>query len=136
MVVLTLLACGVGEGTLGVNEVSTAWVEVYNAEDADRTLDGWSLQLEDTRWDVPLGISVPAGGVAMLDLDEDGTGVVGGVQIPAGPSVLRVFDADGAEVQTIMVPDLGDDRSFGRLPDGAANWQVLDTPSPGTLNRP
>lgn len=123
-----LVACGaVDEGPVGVNEVGPDWVEVYNATDRVASLEGWSLQTPSGAT-LSLAGSVPALDVLMVQVDE---------LLPAsGEAVLTVLDDTDSVVQTITVPALGSGESFGRIPDGIANWQLLPTPSPGGLNSP
>ena len=123
MVLAVALGCTAeeSEGPVGINEVGDAWFEVYASEPADLT--GWVAEVGAAS--VALDASLATGEVVLFDgLDP----------IPAGPITVR--NADGEVVQTIDFPTLGDGESYGRVPDGIANWQLIDAPTPGALNTP
>ena len=136
---LLLMACTEeGEGPVGVNEIASVpdpWLEIYNATDEPVSLDGWQLDLAGQTWDLP-AVEVPADGMTMLFLD--GQVDQGELHAPFELSItggpLDVFDDSGAQVQAISVPEMLEGQSYGRIPDGSANWQVIETPSPGDLN--
>jgi hypothetical protein len=118
---VTTAGCTEDEGPVGVNEIGPTWVEVYNRTAADADLTGWSIEVAGTTHGLA-GI-VPAGAPLLVELTDF---------MPDERS-LTVLDAEGDVVQVIDVPDLGT-ASYGRVPDGIANWQLLPTPSPGASN--
>lgn len=120
---LALTACQTDEGPVGVNEVGPTWIEFYNADPVEADLAGWTVEVDED--------------VFLLDgrVGPDETLVVptDGFRVAPDGAMLVVRDAAGTVVQRISVPEL-DDGSYGRVPDGIANWQLLAVPSPGEHN--
>lgn len=132
MLLLTLLACG--ESPLGVNEIGPSWLEVYNPRNDAVDFEGWSVEIDGQSWSFGPGSVAPRSvsyAAEPADTEADWTL---DLQLPADGGTLTVFDADQRERQVIQLPAFEDGASFGRIPDGSANWQVVDDPSPGRLN--
>lgn len=147
---LALGACA-GEGPLGVNEVAsrvaagvtnergapTDWIEVLNDDRGPRSLAGWTLRVGAETYGFP-DVELDAGELLLVlcDGDTDAGELHAGFALPDGPFDLDVADADGGSVQRIMVPATPVDHSFGRVPDDAPNWQLIDAPTPARRNVP
>lgn len=142
-----MTACVATEGPVGLNEIggdqmddqgeSSGWAEVYNSTDSTVSLEGWSLDYDGAIW-VLDAIDVPADDLVVLWLDgEPEQGMLhADFALDASGGNLQVFDDSGTLIQDISVPELDVGASYGRKPDGAANWQVISDPSPGALNAP
>jgi hypothetical protein len=134
---MTLLAaCGGDEGPVGVNEVGPGFLEVFSTDAAPVSLAGWSVATDSgASWAFP-GVSIEPDGLLLVGLDGRDADLDGELVLPEGGGLLTVLDADGAVLQEISVPALTAGRSYGRIPDGIANWQIIEDPSPGALNAP
>ncbi|MEZ4317195.1 MAG: hypothetical protein R3F61_06815 [Myxococcota bacterium] len=132
LALFTLLACG--ESPMGVNEIGPDWLEIYNPSDVDVSFEGWEVGVDDQVWAFD-PVPVPPMDVGML---ANGSEVSGGwsmaLELPIDGAEITVWDDRGRVRQEIVLPPFEAGTSFGRVPDGAPNWQVLDTPSPGDLN--
>lgn len=122
-----LIGCSGREGPVGINEVGTGWYEVYSYSETDTDLTGWTVRSGETEIGLFDG-TIGAEELVVVEL------------LPVGWStastMLEVFDDAGESVQEINVPEIGDAESYGRVPDGIANWQVIAQPTPGALNAP
>lgn len=139
------MACVPGEGPLGVNEVASRgadeaggvadWLEVLNDDDEPRSLAGWTLAGPDGDWPFP-DEELAAGALVVVwcgGEPEQGSWHAP-FDLPDEAFELLVTDDAGDEVQRIQVPATEAGQSFGRVPDDAPNWQVIDRPSPGARN--
>ena len=118
-----------------IGEALPDWIELYNPG-GQTDLSGWILKDEkDSNYYVfPSGISIDADGFLVLYSDD--TGAQGFNFGFGGQDQARLFDrsetlVDETEWNTDQVPE---NNSWGRLPDGTGNFQVLTEPSPGELN--
>jgi hypothetical protein len=157
------VACGSGDSNntvdyskveLAINELqasnqSTAydeaneaddWFEVYNPSKTKQALTSFYVSDDPsnpTKYQMPEGVTVPAGGVVIIWAD--GTPAQGSNHLPfklsaAGESVL-ISDPTGALLDTVdYVTAPGAGQSFARHPDGTGTFQWCATPTPGALN--
>jgi spore coat protein CotH len=121
---------------------SDDWFEIYNAGPTAVNLSGMYLTdaIENsTKWQIPPGVGVPAGGHVIFWADG---------QPWQGPTHVNFkLDGDGERLALYAGPEgyngLVDevyygpqvvDQPWGRYPDGGATWRRL-IPSPGQTNR-
>jgi hypothetical protein len=120
------------------------WIELVNVSASALDAGGYFLTddaTDRTRWMIPFGTVVPAGGAllvwadaepgegplhATFQLDGDGEGLTLYAPLTQGNGLV---DLVGLEPQ---LPD----HSFGRPTDGAPRWRDLATPTPGAANTP
>lgn len=55
-------------------------------------------------------------------------------RISSDGETLTLTDSTGSLLDSIQVPPLPDDISFGRIPDGDSLWQLCALPTPGAVN--
>ncbi len=124
------------------------WVELYNAGDALVQLDGLYLTDnvdERTKWALPAGQGIDAGGYLLIWCDNDGEALADLTQgdrhanfklNAAGDSLFLYFAEAGVEVRVDAIefgaqqPDI----SGARTPDGSLTW-AYGTPTPNATNR-
>ncbi|TVQ72725.1 MAG: T9SS C-terminal target domain-containing protein [Balneolaceae bacterium] len=125
------------------------WVELYNAGPGTVDLNGYGLSDDATRlwrWVFPQGTTIAPGEFLLVWASGKDR------RIPGEPlhTSFRIR-SEGEEVllSSFTVPDGQDtpvidrlaptpiptDYSFGRYPDGADQWRLFDTPTPGASNR-
>ncbi|MGF3522534.1 MAG: CotH kinase family protein, partial [Candidatus Bathyarchaeia archaeon] len=127
------------EAVPGPNNDYPDWIELYNA--ANETINVGGMYLTDdlanpTTWRIPEGTSIGAGGYLLVWADN--SSVAGSLhasfRLSANGEKIGLFAADGRTlVDYVVFSQQTDDISYGRLPDGAANWTYL-TPTPGSSN--
>jgi len=126
------------------------FIEIYNPGDEAVDIGGlWITDdLEDTgNWEqIPATdasiTTVAAGGhiVIWADKDQDTQGILhtDDIKLSADGEQIGLIFISGTD--TIFVDSLSfgeqtDDISYGRYPDGSANWEFFNTPTPGTANQ-
>jgi hypothetical protein len=118
------------------------WVELYNAGTAP--LDVGGMYLTDdlsrpTKWRIPAGTSIPAGGFLLIWTDDDETDgpLHAGFKLSREGEEIGLFDRDAAAnalVDSVLFGPQATDVSTGRVPDGGASWTTLDPPTPERSN--
>ena len=106
-------------------------------------LSGWTLSDDSSnqlKWTFTSGAVVPAKGylIVLCDSDEDEGELHTNFDLSQTGEYIGLYApvADGgALVDSLEFPAVATDYSYGRLPDGAANWEVLAPATPGEANR-
>lgn len=114
---------------VGVNELMAGdpagdWVELHNVTDGPIDLTGWAMEVDGAVSAIVVE-PITAGGflTVRVDLPDEGGEVV-------------LVDEGAAVVDEVGYPAPEEGIAFGRLPDAAPNWQVLEMPTPGVGNEP
>ena len=116
------------------------WLELYNPGAEAVTLDGLGLADGDpieTGFALADGITIPAGGYVIFyaDSDENQGPLHTNFALSAGgESVILYRVATKEVIDRIDFPEMAEDQSYGRKPDGSGNVQFLPAPSPGQTN--
>jgi len=119
------------------------WVELYNSQDTAVTLRGFTLTddlRQPTRWAMP-DVTIPAHGYLLVWADgeeEEGPLHASFNLAAARGEQLGLFEKLGKHaliVDTLSFGPQKPDTSYGRLPDGGADWQFMSRPSPAAANR-
>jgi hypothetical protein len=117
------------------------WIEIYNS--GTSTVDIGGMYLTDdladpTKWQIPQGVTVPAGGFVVFwaDDDEDQGLAHAGFKLSADGEAVGLYQSDGSTlIDSITFGAQNTDVSFGRYPDGGDTWSILGPPTPGAANR-
>lgn len=118
------------------------WIEIYNGSASAVPLEGKFLTddlLDLTKWKVPAGVSVPAGGFIVFLADDDGTQGPQHTNFKLSQSgdAIAIVDTDGVTILDSIVFDQQiEDVSYGRFPDGSSEWGFHESPTPGAPNAP
>ncbi|HET90272.1 MAG TPA: hypothetical protein ENN99_05975, partial [Chloroflexi bacterium] len=120
------------------------WVELYNTGSTD--LDVGGMYLTDdlgnpTKWRIPSGTLVPAGGFLLIWTDDDSSDgpLHTGFKLRQIGEEIGLFDRDEAGhrlIDRVIFGSQATDVSTGRFPDGGRTWRVLSAPTPGGPNGP
>ncbi len=117
------------------------WVEIFNAGSEAIDITGWRLRdaVSDSSWRFgfegvlePCEFFVVYGNEAYQWEDENGYAKNGLSMNNAGDTITLV-SADLATVVDLVTytsQNIGDDRSWGRVPDGSPNWECNDGLNP------
>ena len=141
-----------GAGAVVINEICTKntvfaapdgqyydFVELYNPGSTAVSVAGWGLSDNPDAplsYTLPAGSSVPAKGFLTVWCGIDTTSGVAGASFglaKKGETVV-LSDAAGKVLETVEVPALDDNTSFGRVPDGSETFAVLSELSAGKSN--
>lgn len=112
------------------------WIELYNPGNSAVSLSGYGLS--DTpgeiRFTFPEGASIGAGEylTVIADKGESAGGVwYTGFSLSKSGETLVLTSPDGNTAETVEIPALAEDTSYGRSQDGSF---TIMTPSPGKVN--
>jgi len=120
--------------------VELDWIEIYNPTASSIDITGYKIYDSGgnagtkSKKLFPGGSVIPANGVLVIitdDTDASGFGL--------SSSGERVWfeDASGTLIDSVDLVAITDTAtSYGRMPDGSANWQILNPRTRGTLNSP
>ncbi len=116
------------------------WIEIYNPGSSDVDMGG--LYLTDdltnpTKWQVPQGVTITAGGYLLLWADGDTTqgDTHADFKLNVAGEALGLYGSDGVTlIDSITFDAQTADVSYGRLLDGGENTGVIAAPTPGATN--
>ena len=117
------------------------WIEIYNP--GPDAVDMSGMYLTDnlhspTKWQVPAGVSIEPRGYLIFWADNDpGQGRTHtNFQLDADGEEIGLFQADGRTlIDSVAFGVQQPDVSYGRSPDGGAEWAYFSPASPGSANR-
>ncbi len=130
----------VDTSALALNEVDCQgrdWVEIYNRSDEEIDISSWlvadDLDKSGHQYAIPSGTKIAAGGFYTAEQeDTEEAGFSFGIK--CGADLVYLVAPGGAVVDQTSVPDLPDDTTWGRLPDGSGSWQQT-IPTKNEANR-
>ena len=126
------------------------WIELYNASEDGVDLGGMfltdDLKYED-KWEFPAGTIIEAGGFLLIWADNLGSAPCppGGCEAlhtdfklsASNGDDIGLFDTEAngyAPIDSLTFAPQEADKSYGRTPDGANDWQSFDDPTPEASN--
>lgn len=119
------------------------WLEIYSKEDAIVQYDGLYLtddEEDPTKWALPSGDGIDAGGFALFWADGDvdqGDNHMSFKLSGAGEYLALYYVESGYDpvpLDRLEYTEQALDQSMARVPDGSDDWQADTTPSPGETN--
>ena len=115
------------------------FVELYNPTGSPVSVAGFGLTDDAAapmRYTLPGDASVPANGYYTIYCGVDETSGVQGAPFGLSKSgeTIILSNAQGNAEETVEVPALNDNASYGRIPDGSQTFGVLSTLTPGSAN--
>ncbi len=155
---LLLISIGIGHGQLYINEFMASngssitdesgdnedWIEIYNEGTSDVDLAGYYMSddpSEPTLWQIESGnpalTTVPAGGFLILWADkdtDDGSNHLDFKLGASGEDILLLAPDGVTIIDQISFLQQVEDVSFGRIGDGANDFDFFATPTPGASN--
>lgn len=118
------------------------WIELYNTTDEDIDLTGvlmWEGGGPEEAWAFPKGTVIKAKGYIVVDCDKYGL-LNDPVKYPAwglskGPDEFVVLaNSDLAVIDEVQLPSMNENESYGRVTDGADEWQIFQNATYGVKN--
>ncbi|MBD3639029.1 MAG: CotH kinase family protein [Crocinitomicaceae bacterium] len=119
------------------------WVELYNIGASSFDISGFYISDNPnnmSKWQIPAGTVVPAGGYQMVFFSKRDTMVGGELHPQFGLTQTKnewiILTSGGGSVQDSLYIDMmtQKDHSYGRTTDGDVNWSIFTTPTPGAAN--
>lgn len=116
-----------------------SWVEIYNPTDKAVSLDGMRIgEHADGKNAYSFGRSagvVPAGGHVVVYCDKEGTGLHTSFRIDSGKASIYLFDQQGIAIDSLSLAKMpAPNIAYGRVTDGALQWQYELKPTAGGKN--
>lgn len=115
-----------------------SWVELYNTTDKDINISGYYFgeKADVTRaWKLPNGSVVPSHGYFLIYCDKEAIGVHTDFRVDAGRAHLYLLDKSGEIVDNLDMEEMpAANIAYGRVTDGADEWQYELAPSAGKAN--
>jgi predicted extracellular nuclease len=114
------------------------WVEIYNASSAEIDISGYKIYDpggqagSKPKKEFPTGSVIPALGWLVIVVDTDDES---GFGLSSGGDEVWLENVEGTVIDYIAIPAMETTQSYGRLPDGSDNWQLLNTITKGTSNQ-
>jgi hypothetical protein len=119
------------------DDVNPDWIEIYNTSSSDIDISGFKIydsggfSGSKPKKEFPAGSVVPANGFLVIVVDDEDDS---GFGLSSGGDEVWLENADGSVIDFVMIPALEVTQSFGRIGDGAFNWEVLNTITEGASN--
>lgn len=120
--------------------VYSDWIELYNAGDSEMDLSGYGLSddpAQPLQFTFPEGTMLSAGEHRILFASKQASTASElhtGFALSKNGETVTLASPDGTILQTIAVPALGKDVTYGRSPDGSETFQIMPA-TPGTANK-
>ncbi|HDQ06911.1 MAG TPA: hypothetical protein ENN36_09380 [Candidatus Bathyarchaeota archaeon] len=124
----------------GPDGTNPDWIEIYNG--GNESVNLGDMYLTDnlgnpTKWRFPDGTIIEAGGFLLIWADDasNSSGLHCSFALNANGEEIGLFASDGTTlIDSIVYTKQLRDVSYGRVPDGADNWEHLLSPTPGWGN--
>ncbi len=116
---------------------SPDWIELYNASDVAADISGYKIYDSGgqsgakPKKTVPAGTVIPAKGFYVIVVDD---GTESGFGLSSAGEQVWLENASGNQIDNATFPAFETTQSFGRVPDGGANWLILNTITRGAAN--
>jgi hypothetical protein len=124
----------------GPNGTSPDWVELYNGGNESVNLSGMYLTdnlANPNKWQFPDDTIIESGGFLLIWADNasDSDGLHCSFGLRANGEDIGLFASDGTTlIDSLTYTKQLQDVSYGRIPDGADNWEHLLSATPGWGN--
>lgn len=115
------------------------WIEIYNKSDAPVDISGYKIydiggfSGSKPKKEFPAGSVVPAHGFYVIITDR--TDDPSDFGLSANGEEVWFEDASGTIIDNVTFAYMDVTQSYGRLPDGSANWQLLNIITKGGSNQ-
>ncbi len=112
------------------------WIELYNPDDGPIDISGLVLKDNIDTWQIPANTVIQPQNFLLLwadDEEEQGAYHTNFKLSAANGEFLGLFASDSiTEIESVNIPPLSEDQSYGKCIDGS--WSVMSDPTPLILN--
>lgn len=121
------------------NGTSPDWIEIYNSGDEAICLSGIGLSDSNKnrfKYVFPEDAVLHADSFCIVlcsETDSSSGGDYAAFNISASGETIYLTANDGTDIDSVKIPALAKDITYGRYPDGSGSFSVME-PSPGTNN--
>lgn len=142
-VMINEYSCSNMTGITDASGNNSDWAEFYNAGTTAFDLGGYFLSDKESnlsKWEIPIGPSIPAGGYIRVFFNGEGTFASGdinaGFKLTQTKNEYIILTSPGGSVidSLRMVKMTQKDHSLARMTDGASIWGIDQSPTPGASN--
>lgn len=116
---------------------SADWVELYNSGTASVDLSGYSFTDDfstPTKFTIPQGTSISAGGYLILWCDGNATGLHTSFKLSADGEQIGLYNQKGEVIDSLTFGPQLLDISYGRMLEEADTWAFFSSATPGKAN--
>lgn len=115
--------------TIVFNEIHSTgnpdWIELYNYGEETVDLEGYIVfDKEVNRYTLPAGHSVQPGEFFILYCDDQGVDINLPFKLTSLGESITLKRPDGKMIDNVVFPEMENDQTFARFPDGTGTWQV------------
>src|SRR5690606_21376221 len=114
------------------------WIELYNTSSSSVNIGGYYITDNRDRprkWQVPNNTSISGKGYLLIWCDGYDVNLHTNFKLSATEGEwLLVYSSTMLLVDSIKIPPIATDYSYGRTTDGTGNWDFLASPTPGAKN--
>ncbi len=113
------------------------WIEIYNASEVEVDISGYMIYDNGgqsgakPKKQVPAGTVIAAKGFYVIVVDDEDDS---GFGLSSGGDEVWFENASGNLIDNVAIPPMDVTQSYGRNPDGGANWELLNTITRGAPN--
>lgn len=113
------------------------WIEIYNASDVAVDISGYKIYDNGgqsgakPKKEVPAGTTIAARGFYVIVVDDADAS---GFGLSSGGDEVWFENTNGNVIDNVAIPPMDITQSYGRNPDGAASWELLNTITKGSAN--
>lgn len=115
-----------------------SWVELYNPTAKSVSLGGYRIGEKcdfNKAYALPSSTSINANGHLIIYCDKENHGLHTDFRVDAGKASLYLFNPQGEAIDSVLMDDMpAANIAYGRITDGATEWQYQVNPSAGTSN--
>lgn len=119
------------------------WIEIYNPNPIQVSLTGYKIydvggqSGTKPKKEFPSSAVIPAYGFYVIITDTaDFVGDQSGFGLSSSGEEVWLENPTGVVIDNVTFLAMSTTQTYGRLPDGSANWQLLNTITRGTPNQP
>ncbi len=113
------------------------WIELYNPGSEAVFVSGYGLSNDPGNlglWKVPGGTYISAKGFLVIWMDKLNRGLHTNFRARSDNELIFLSNTNGVLIDTVHIQKMFRNASYGRNPDGAVNWDLFLTSSPGVKN--